>query len=309
MTLLLGGCWGSGRKKVMDASVGRPFEVVLSVDDSSCASFIDSLLGQPVVALPQEEPSFDVRVATDAEYEKLSRCRVVIKTSVDSLKFSKVDITYVTDRYAYPQLLVSINAPSYESIKSIGGGLSTSLVKVLADFEAQCYGRILGKNGNPTFAKKVMELFGVEMAIPQDLTVSLAGKNFLWMSSNTERALKNICLYTLPMHDLSLNELLALRDSVEGVNIKGQTASQRMVTDVENAVFSKAIIHGDTVLQVRTLWHMEKDIMAGPLYLTAHFDRKHGRVLVAEAFLYAPEQKKRNIMHQLETAVNTLKIN
>ena len=46
--------------------------------------------------------------------------------------------------------------------------------------------------------------------------------------------------------------------------------------------------------------------MGGPFESLSLLDSVQGRVVVADAFIYAPGQKKRNAMRQLAAAVSTL---
>jgi hypothetical protein len=53
---------------------------------------------------------------------------------------------------------------------------------------------------------------------------------------------------------------------------------------------------------------MENDMMGGPFVSHARVDRPNGRVVVVEAFVYAPEKKKRDLMRQLEASLYTLNL-
>ena len=48
--------------------------------------------------------------------------------------------------------------------------------------------------------------------------------------------------------------------------------------------------------------------MGGPFVSHARVDRPNGRVVVVEAFIYAPETKKRDMMRQMEAALYTLNL-
>ena len=52
----------------------------------------------------------------------------------------------------------------------------------------------------------------------------------------------------------------------------------------------------------------ENDMMGGPFVSHARVDRPNGRVVVVEAFVYAPEKKKRDLMRQLEASLYTLNL-
>ena len=58
---------------------------------------------------------------------------------------------------------------------------------------------------------------------------------------------------------------------------------------------------------VRGLWEMEGDMMGGPFVSHALLDKKKGRVIVAESFVYAPESKKANLIRRMEAALFTLR--
>ena len=73
--------------------------------------------------------------------------------------------------------------------------------------------------------------------------------------------------------------------------------------DVENIN-----VKGDYAFEARGLWCMENDMMGGPFVSHARVDRPNGRVVVVEAFVYAPEKKKRDLMRQLEASLYTLNL-
>jgi len=67
-------------------------------------------------------------------------------------------------------------------------------------------------------------------------------------------------------------------------------------------------VKGEYAFEARGLWYMENDMMGGPFVSHARVDRPNGRVVVVEAFVYAPEKKKRDMMRQLEAALYTLNL-
>ena len=51
---------------------------------------------------------------------------------------------------------------------------------------------------------------------------------------------------------------------------------------------------------------MKNDAMGGPFVCYVYPDEAHERLLVAEGFVFAPEEKKRPIVRQLEAALQTV---
>ena len=46
--------------------------------------------------------------------------------------------------------------------------------------------------------------------------------------------------------------------------------------------------------------------MGGPFVCYVYMDEKNDRLLVAEGFVFAPEEKKRAVIRQLEAALQTI---
>jgi len=96
---------------------------------------------------------------------------------------------------------------------------------------------------------------------------------------------------------------MAHRDSVMRVNIKGETDKMYMTTAKDGLRF---LDMGQGQTLTRGLWEMKDDSMGGPFVERTVF--LGDRTLVAEAFVYAPESKKRNLIRELEAVLNSIKI-
>jgi hypothetical protein len=82
------------------------------------------------------------------------------------------------------------------------------------------------------------------------------------------------------------------------------TTESRYITPVY-----KAIMLNDRYCGVlRGLWRMQGDMMGGPFVCHVRLDEENQRVVVAEAFVYAPETDKRNYMRRAESALYTLRL-
>ena len=90
------------------------------------------------------------------------------------------------------------------------------------------------------------------------------------------------------------------------INIPGSLEGQYMATDANYVDVKDFSVKGEYAFEARGLWYMEKDMMGGPFVSHARVDRANGRVVVVEAFVYAPERNKRELMRQMEAALYTL---
>lgn len=288
--LLLSAC--SKQLPLLPTSGGRPYDVVLLGDRDSVVA---TMLTQDTPGLPQSEPMFSVMQLSGNELSgsaKLARSIVVVET--DSNRYDESVVNYERNVYAKPQAIVYITAPSAESIaREVRPSVLQTL---LLRHEMGNSIAHLRRKHNKRLAKRVRQMFGVDMLIPHTMKKVKQGDGFLWMSDNRPDCSTNICLYT------SEN-----RDSVMHIYIKGETDQMYMAT-VPGSTLQSTLKKGkQSIVVSRGLWQMEGDAMGGPWVSHTLEDARTGRVVVAEAFVYAPGHNKRNLMFEAEAALMTLK--
>ena len=99
-----------------------------------------------------------------------------------------------------------------------------------------------------------------------------------------------------------------MRDSVVRRNVPGSFPNSYMKTERRFELSYELITYrGEYRGVLRGLWRMEGDKMGGPFVSHALLDKKKGRVIVAESFVYAPESKKANLIRRMEAALFTLR--
>ena len=142
----------------------------------------------------------------------------------------------------------------------------------------------------------IKRMFGCSMTIPKGMRVNVRGQQFVWISDNNPTKMSNICLYT------SEN-----RDSVMRINLKGETDSMFMTTVGGSVVTTTGISRDNMSTTLRRgLWQMQGDAMGGP-FMSRTIHMPNGKTIVAEAFVFAPGEQKRDIMRRLEASVQTLR--
>src|SRR3712207_4823373 len=142
-------------------------------------------------------------------------------------------------------------------------------------------------------------MFGMELHIPTDMASAKRGRQFVWFSNNSPTGMKNMVVYK-SRHAASTADYVALRDSVLGTNIKGETDNMHMRTTPQSVTTTISRERGRTITIRRGLWEREGDAMGGPFV-----SHTVGNITV-EAFVFAPGTKKRNLMRQLEAALYAL---
>ena len=286
--MALGACTDTG--SLLPKSGGAPSEVVVGGD---CAEAVGALLEQPLTGLPQPESAFDVRTLPTAKLDATLRLeRNIVLTDIDPQRHTATTVRYERNVYARPQIIIYVGSPSRQAL--LRDLPHCHLDRLLLRHELASYAPRLDSDTSAT-ARETARTFGCTIRLPKGMTLNKRGKDFMWFSDNDPRKMGNICLYT------SEN-----RDSVMKANIKGETDAMYMATvpgttATETAPDSK----GRRVTLRRGLWQMEGDAMGGP-YMSRTLTLADGRTVVAEAFVFAPGEKKRDKMRMLEASVATM---
>ena len=159
------------------------------------------------------------------------------------------------------------------------------------------------------------EIFGCTVKVPSDIAKVKKGENFLWASTDRVEKDMNYVCYTIPLTDsreLLGGRWVALRDSAMRRNIPGSTPEQWMATAVEgtDTLVETRMVRledGRMACEMRGLWEMHKGGIGGPFVSLAYPDSAHGRMWVAEGFVYSPRTEKRDLVRRMEAALRTFK--
>ena len=160
-------------------------------------------------------------------------------------------------------------------------------------------------NGGETSTPPSLSELGVTMEIPEGMTVNRRGKDFVWLSDNGSGIMRNICIYSYPATRLDTAVVVNKRDSVMSRNIQGEEPQMHMKTDRQREITQRC--DDDSTLRTSGWWEMEGDMMGGPFVCHSRYDARKRRVIVAEAFLYAPDRDKEVPLQRLEEVLTTLK--
>lgn len=293
----------------MPQSGGSPYEVLLLTDNDTAGQTLTSALETYIAGLPQREKAFDVtpvHAATPDRTTRYARCMVIAR--LDGAEGRRTTIRYEKDAYASPQLIVYVCSPTAARLQRDIKSVAAPLTGLINRFETNTCIAALHRRNNAKGAKAVTGVTGWQMLIPEEMQAMKQGKDFVWLSDHATAGARNICVYTYPGTDDSATTLTAKRDSVMKANIPGGSNGTYMRTSHQAPVYHRKLRErGRDITEARGLWEMEGDAMGGPFVCRAQKDSRHNRTVVAEAFVYAPEQAKRNILRQLEAALATLR--
>lgn len=296
-----------GPQSLLPKSGGRPYEVLLVASDRRCAAVVDSVLTQDMPSLPQREPMFDVSLIDTTRFNqttRLARCIVIV--TVNPAVFTSTRIRYEKNVWARPQLVVYVNTPSASQLSLYMAKAGHRLTSLLTRAEINTAISTLRAGSNRKAESSIRRMFGWDMRIPAEMKAGKTGRNFIWLSDNRPDRMRNICVYSYGGTTLDAHRALAARDSVMGLNIPGELDGMYMQTTPGSVTAGLATEDGRTMMISRGLWEMRNDAMGGPFVSYSVVDSANSRIIVAEAFVYAPGTNKRNLIRSAEAALYTL---
>ena len=164
-----------------------------------------------------------------------------------------------------------------------------------------------GQNAEQTAEiAQALKPFGCTLNIPEGMSIARKTQDFLWFTDNGTGIMRNICLYCYPAEALDTALVIQKRDSVMKQNMPGEEPQMYMKTEEKLPLSHRW--DADGMLRTDGWWEMEGDMMGVPFVCHSRLDKKRGRIIVAEAFLYAPDREKEVVLQRLEEALQTLRM-
>lgn len=315
LLILMAAC--KDKDVLLPGSTGTPYELLVVMErdqwQGAGGRALFELLDADMPGLPQSEPCFKISYATpDRLGALLKPVRNIVIATINPEQFTRSGMTYTKDLWATDQLVVKINAPDSISFAACVKENGAKIVKAFVDHEIGKAKEQLLKRYNRTMSDTLRRyLGGIDMRIPFELNAFKKGKDFFWVS-NAGAHRRDILVYTYPYADtntFTVDYLIHKRDSVLKENIPGGPEGSYMSTQsVYRPDSSILTIDGKYCMELRGLWEVVGDNMGGPFVSHTQIDEVNNRVVTVEAFLYAPDKKKRTLMRSLEAALYTLQL-
>ena len=306
----------SKKKLMMPNASGLPYEMLVVMGDDQwqrpLGRAVYGVLDTDVPGLPQSERSFRItRVNPSAFDSNMFRImRNVILVDIQNI-YTQPKFKFARNVYSYPQMVMTLQAPDEASLAEYVKDNAQSILDFFTKAEMNREIDNLREEHNLEASRLAKEILGVDIWVPWTVNNFKQGKDFLWASTNTGKKDMSIVLYSYPYTDkntFTLEYFLHKRDSVMKVNIPGGREGSYMTTQRDYVYVKDATVQGKYAQVARGLWRVQGDRMGGPFVSHSRVDEVNGRVIVAEAFIYAPESLKRDLMRRMEAALYTLQL-
>lgn len=262
----------------------------------------------PVDGLTQEEPLFTI---TQLPVKILDGYRTISRNVIIVKKEEKNSYRFERNEFAKPQNVVHISGNNVAEIIAHIEKHGDSIVDRFKETEILQHQELINKSVLDD--KRIRNKFNVSLKIPTTYKYVMERRNFIWLkreilSGNTSLVVYKVPFKTLLKDDDVVTNIIAMRDSFGGKYIKGKNRNTRMITEESySPYFLSTILDGKRSYETKGTWEMKGDYMSGSFVNYAILNRKKREFIVIEGFCYAPSTDKRDLMHELEAIVKSVK--
>ena len=262
----------------------------------------------PVIGLPQEEPLFTINqypVKLMEGFMTDSRNIIVIKKGVKN-KFEIKE-----NQYASPQNVFHVSGKTARDIIEIIQKHYLEIIKIIRQTEIEECQRINKKSLiNP---KIILEKFHVNLEVPSSYEFVMEAENFIWFKKEIVSGNTSLLVYQVPINAVKkgndlVSNIIKNRDSIGGLYIHGKEPNTDLITEEAYApYFFKIKLNKKQAYETKGTWELKNDFMSGPFINYTIIDEENNRAIVLEGFSYAPSKEKRDLMHELESIIKSVK--
>ena len=295
---------------------------------------IEAVMAADMPCMPQVEPYFRVTKVTEAQFDDMFKpTRNILFVDINPQKYTQLKAKVSNDYWSTPQALCRIQTPSQEELVSYWLEHGTEIREWFVNQEIERQTKFYRASTNKE-ARAILQAQGYDMLIPEDymliMDTTLGGATtfslrnpitvapevrLLWCCNNKGPMRRDIVIYSYPYthpNTFTYDFLNTKRDNVLSRFVKGSVDGAYMGTEykVMPPVMRTITVQEDEqATEIRGLWKiLEGEAMGGPYVSHTRLDQVNGRVITAEAFLYAAGQKKRTALRQAEAILYTLSL-
>lgn len=305
----------AGRK---DRSIGGTAEIEVvtqnneqwngMIGDSIRHFFLDYQYG-----LPQPEARCDVAHINVSGFSNMfQKHKCILEVEINP-SLEKAVAETAEDLWAAPQRYVKISAPNATAWVELFEKQKEVYLQWFDKVERARILNVFRPTADKGIADAIAQKFGFTLTVPQGFYIAKDEPNFMWLRKELERSSSDLVIYQVPYQDtaqFNAESLVAMRNMMLGRYIPGPSEGSYMSTEIEFVPPLLTNVHdfpAGYTMEMRGMWRVENNYMGGPFVSYTFADSRTGNLVTVEGFYYEPNQKKRNMLLQLESIAYSLK--
>ncbi len=320
--LSLFSCQNNSQKKDgkshLPHSVGTSSEILVVMNkgfwEGAIGDTVKIFFRQPYPGLPQAEPYYTLPNVNlnSLSNNMFNKHRNIFVVDINA-DYSKPHIETKTDVWAYPQRVIKINAPTQKDFYQLFNEYKWSFFRMYHDSELRRIQLTFKSAEDVTLRNNLMRKYGISLTLPTGYYMAKSMSDFVWIRRETKDYSQGIMIKFEPYKQesqFSEKQIMLRRNAMTRMHIPGPSDGSYMKISEEFPVTreTKKINNRYTIV-TRGWWELENDFMGGPFINYTFFDSINNRLVNLDAFVYAPGQKKKNKILQLEAVLKDYKLN
>ena len=295
---------------------------------------VEAVMAADMPCMPQVEPYFRVTHVPTAQFDDMFKpTRNILFVDINPQKYTQLKAKVSNDYWSTPQALCRIQSPSEEEFVAYWLEHGEEIREWFVNQEIKRQTKFYRASTNKD-ARAILKEQGYDMLIPEDYMVImdtvLGGATtfslrnpitiapevrLLWCCNNKGSMRRDLVVYSYPYTDaktFTYDYLNTKRDDVLSRVVSASVEGSYMGTEYKvmpPVMRTIAVQDDEQATEIRGLWRiLNGEAMGGPYVSHTRLDQVNGRVVTAEAFLYAAGQKKRTALRQAEAILYTLQL-
>jgi hypothetical protein len=305
----------SGKSKALFKMSGTAGEVLVIMDANywkgALGDSVKNWFQQPQFGLPQGEPMFNVINVPHAAFKGVMLThRNVLVVNIDP-KFKKSSVSLKDEKWSKSQKYFEIDVSDSKSFLDEFNKYKNDIINTFIEADRMRIVEMQSKQADVKLSNEIEKNYNIKIVVPEGYRINKDLGNFLWTSLETKVNSRGIILFTeeyLSENQLEQSQIVTLFNEKLKADIPGPLDGSYMALDVEAPMMKTVYQYKNKyyAVEIRGLWTVVNDFMAGPFIINAIVDSERNRVVYVMGYVYAPDEKKRNLLRQVEGVLQTL---
>ena len=303
--LAFSGCKGSG--VLLPSVSGKAGEIIVVMEKSdwenALGGDVRDLLSRDCPWLAQQEPLYNlVNVVPSAFVDLFKVHRNILLFQVNP-QIDSAGIIFKHDVWAAPQCVIQLSAPSSAQVSELLKEKGPMIVSSFEQAERDRVNRNTLRYEEISIYRKTAGIFGGSPHFPTGYKIRKTTDDFAWIADD-KQVYQDVFIYRYPAEEdpFTLEKIIAHRNEVLKENVPGMFDGTYMTTSEFFAPTLEYLKYrGRDLTQVRGMWEVQNDFMGGPFVSHSFYSQDGQEIIVAEAWVYAPQFDKRQYLRQVES--------
>lgn len=300
------------RKTPVSNFSGSVSEVLVIMDksdwNSAAGDTVKDWFRQEQPGLPQPEPVFDIINLPRSSFEgNIKAYRNILYTEISPAVQEPV-FEFKDSPWLKGQKYFRIAAPDKAGFIREFNAHKEEMLRVFLKAERDRQVAYYKQQPDPKIAAFLKDKYKLSCYVPSGYNINKDLTDFAWISRETKVDSRGLVIIQRKFESMDQFLYQSVIDTVNAElrrNIPGPLEGSYMAIDTVTPLIMNTYNYDEEhyAVMMRGLWTVVNDFMGGPFVLNAVLDKPNDRVVYMVGYVYAPDDKKRNMVRQVEAIV------